>query len=237
MRAVDLTPSFRRPTPAFTLVELLVVIAIMSILMAAGAIGLGGMGGKGVTSGVASAEALFDEARSLAVGQRTRARVLVAKDLRINSADNLRRMVIAIPEIDNKGLEKYPTNWTIASRGTILAEQTFFSQDFSKKNYLNQSGTIDRMNLTASGAKDVYEGEYFYYEFNSEGISTNPGASFVIGSGARSVSSPANKPRVTASGKSDFGGFVVWRNGRTSVFRSPAQIGGGVDSLNPGATF
>ncbi|MGA0854875.1 MAG: prepilin-type N-terminal cleavage/methylation domain-containing protein, partial [Luteolibacter sp.] len=65
MRVVDMIPSIRRHAPAFTLVELLVVIAIMSILMTAGAIGLGGIGGKGVTSGVASAEALFDEARSL----------------------------------------------------------------------------------------------------------------------------------------------------------------------------
>jgi hypothetical protein len=29
---------------------------------------------------------------------------------------------------------------------------------------------------------------------------------------------------VTASGKRDFGGFVIWRNGRTSMFRNPEQI-------------
>jgi prepilin-type N-terminal cleavage/methylation domain-containing protein len=56
--------------PAFTLVELLVVIAIISILMTAGSIGLSGMGGKGVTSGVTTSEALFDEARTTAVGPR-----------------------------------------------------------------------------------------------------------------------------------------------------------------------
>ena len=43
---------------AFTLVEMLVVIAIMSILMTAGAIGLSGVGGKGVTSAVASSESV-----------------------------------------------------------------------------------------------------------------------------------------------------------------------------------
>ena len=81
MHSADLKIHPRRRGQAFTLIEMLVVIAIMSILMTAGAIGLGGMGGKGVTSGVASAESLFDEARSIAVGQQTRARVMVAKDL------------------------------------------------------------------------------------------------------------------------------------------------------------
>ena len=60
---------------------MLVVIAIISILMTAGSIGLSGMGGKGVTSGVATAESLFDEARTTAVGRNLRACVLVAKSL------------------------------------------------------------------------------------------------------------------------------------------------------------
>lgn len=236
MRAVDLIPYSRRHASAFTLVELLVVIAIMSILMAAGAIGLGGMGGKGVTSGVATAESLFDEARSVAVGQQTRARVLVAKDLKNNPADNLRRIVVAAAELDpNTGLEKSPESWVVASRGVALPDQTFFSQDYSKKDQANSTGVLEEMTL--SGAKAAYEGNYFYYEFNSQGICTTPGAGFVIGNGSRGVTKTADKPRVNSSGKSDFGGFVIWRNGRTSVFRSPAQIASGIDSLNPGATF
>lgn len=236
MRAVDMIPNFRRHARAFTLVELLVVIAIMSILMSAGAIGLGSMGGKGVTSGVAAAESLFDEARSVAVGQRTRARVLVAKDLTNNPADNLRRLVIAAAELDPvTGLEKSPESWVVVSRGVVLPDQIFFSQDYSKKDQSDSTGTLDEMTL--KGAKAAYEGDYFYYEFNSEGICTTPGAGFVIGSGSRGVTKTADKPRVNSSGKSDFGGFVVWRNGRTSAFRSPAQIASGIDSLNPGATF
>ena len=80
---------------AFTLVELLVVIAIISILMTAGSIGLSGMGGKGVTSGTTTAEALFDEARTTAVGRNLRTCVLVAKKLTNNPADDLRRIVVA----------------------------------------------------------------------------------------------------------------------------------------------
>ncbi len=59
----------------------------------------------------------------------------------------------------------------------------------------------------------------------------------MIGSGARSVTSPTDRPKVTNAGKRDFGGFVVWRNGSTSLFRSPDQISSQIKSLNPGSTF
>ncbi len=201
---------------------MLVVIAIMSILMTAGAIGLGGMGGKGVTSGVASAESLFDEARSIAVGQRTNARVMIAKDLTNNQADNLRRIVVASEALDPTTNLPNGT-WVLSSRGVTLPDQTFFSQDYSKKDQ-KTGGSVDVM-PSLPGAKAAYAGSYYYYEFNSEGICTTPGASFVIGSGARRLNAPVTeKPKVTAAAKRDFGGFVVWRNGRTSMYRSPDQM-------------
>jgi prepilin-type N-terminal cleavage/methylation domain-containing protein len=218
----------------FTLVEMLVVIAIMSILMTAGAIGLSGMGGKGVTSGVASAESLFDEARSIAVGQRTNARVMIAKDLTNNKADNLRRIVVASEALDPiTGLPN--GTWALSSRGVTLPDQTFFSQDYSKKDQ-NAGGSIDVKPL--DGAKAAYAGSYYIYEFNSEGICTTPGATFVIGSGARRLNAPAGeKPVITSAAKSDFGGFAVWRNGRTSIFRSPGQINTALTSLKPNDKF
>ena len=227
----------------FTLVEMLVVIAIMSILMTAGAIGLSGMGGKGVTSGVATAESLFEEARSIAVGQRTVARVLICEDLADKSsanlanrnAYNLKRMVVISAALNADGTPNL-NSWVVASRGAVLPDQVFFSEDYSKKDHDNGSGAIDTMPLT-TGVKETYKGNYFYYEFNAEGICTTPGASFVIGSGARNIANPTDNPRVTSSGTRDFGGFVVWRNGRTSIFRSPTQISPQIQGLNSGAQF
>jgi len=217
---------------AFTLVELLVVIAIISILMTAGSIGLSGLGGKGVTSGVATAESIFVEARSTAVGKNLRARVLVAKKLTNNPAEDLRRIVVAYQPIDPA--TGNPAEWVLSSRGAVLPDQTFFSSKFSKKDHA-VGGAVDT--VTLSDVKPSYLGDYYVYEFNSQGVCTTPGASFVIGSGSRNLTKDvdAAPPRITASGKRDFGGFVIWRSGGTSVFRSPEQIGVGTPAA--GETF
>lgn len=226
-----------RGSRAFTLVELLVVIVIMSILMTAGAIGLGGLGGKGVTSAVASVESLFDEARSIAIGKRTKTRVMVAKSLTTAATDNLRKVVIAYQELDDKGQPKTPESWVLSSRATVLPDQVFFSQEYSQKNHSGGGGQLDTTSAPANWNKATLGGDYFYYEFNAEGICTTPGASFVVGSGSRGTtgSSLTQKPRVSGAGVKDFGGFVVWRNGSTSMFRSPEQIG--IGSLKAGDQF
>jgi len=212
---------------------MLVVIAIISILMTAGSIGLSGMGGKGVTSGVATAESLFDEARTTAVGRNIRACVLVAKNLTNNPAEDLRRIIVAYEEVDTNGLPVAAATadpkWVLSSRGTLLPDQTFFSDSYSKvkdgSGGLQALKTIKTANIL--GGKKAFEGEYYIYEFNSQGICTTPGARFIIGSGARNATKPAtgdNVPRVTGGAKRDFGGFVVWKNGRTSMFRAPDQM-------------
>ena len=231
---------------AFTLIEMLVVIAIMSILMTAGSIGLSGMGGKGVTSGVATAESLFDEARTTAVGRNLRSCVLVAKNLTNNPGDDLRRIVVGYEETEtdktkpNFGQAKFPDNanpqWVLSSRGATLPDQTFFSETLSSKNHSSGGGKIPEItDSKIVGAKNAYKGSYYIYQFNSQGILIDPtdpnyqgGASFIIGSGTRNSNKAAkggDLPRIMASANRDFGGFVIWRNGRTSVFRSPDQIG------------
>jgi prepilin-type N-terminal cleavage/methylation domain-containing protein len=236
MQANASNPQHPQANSGFTLIEMLVVIAIMSVLMTAGSIGLSNTGGKGVNSGVSSAESLFDEARTIALGRRDRVRVLVAKDLTNSPGENLRRILIASIKQDESGVAK-EDQWEVTSRGVLLPDQVYFSEVFSKKSQ-DSSGTVAVM-PALSGAKNALAGSYYYYEFNGEGICTSPGASFVIGIGTRGLDAQSlkNKPRVTAAGKKDFGGFVVWRGGETSVFRSPEQISTDIKTLSSGKEF
>jgi len=208
-----------RSARGFSLIELLVVILIISVLLTLGAVGLKGIGGKGVTSGVATAEAVFDEARAIAVGKGTRSRVMIDVDDPQSTENYKRRMIVVYEELDAQG-EPIKDKWVMSSRAVTLPEGTFYSETFSKKDHTNGGSAMEEESLTTN--KQAYDGKYIAYEFNSEGICATPGASFILGSGARAQ---GQQPTITGGGKRDFAGFIVWRNGRTSLFRGPDEIG------------
>jgi prepilin-type N-terminal cleavage/methylation domain-containing protein len=224
----------------FTLIEVLTVITIIAVLMAAGAIGLGNLkAGKGTSSAVASCESLFEEARTIAVSNNCKSRIMV--DARTGEDTYLRRVVVVRQQFDeNTG--NFTNDWVLVSRGYEMQQGTFFSQDYSDGTGGN--GTVTKVTSMTFFNKDFekvtpenpapvaprdlpdYEGDYYVYEFNGQGIFPAAGASFVVGAGRPPTAANSNKPMTTGSEARDFAGFVIWRNGRMSTYRNPEQIAG-----------
>ena len=213
----------------FTLVEVLTVIAIITILLAAGAIGVGNLNaGKGVTSAVATCESLFEEARTIAVSKRCKARVMV--DVNDKTSENyLRKVVIVHEKINSDGTVTAGT-WILANRGYEMPKGTYFSKLYSKKNSANLDEGAMTMQTESGKVLAAFNGNYAYYEFNAEGIFENAGSGFVVGSGVRPK---GQEPKTTKGAARDFAGFVVWRNGRTSTYNNPKQIPNLPDDAQP----
>jgi len=224
----------------FTLVELLAVILVISILMTVGVMGVRNLaGGKSTTAAIASIEGLFEEARLLAIGKGTDARVMIDVDDPDKKENYLRRVVIAYLHVDNKG--EVTDDWVLANRGYQIPQGVYFSRELSAEDHAGAGTALKEENMrfyvvddnnrarAVSRTKTDWNGEYVFYQFNSEGICQSPGASLIVGSG---VLRPGDeKPRVTGSAGRDFTGLVVWRNGRTSLFRSPSQMEVGSSNL------
>ena len=209
--------SFRRASSGFSLVEILIVILIISILMTAGVMGLKNLAaGKGTSSAISTCESLFNEARTIALSKRCKTRVMI--DINDDSKDDyLRRVVVAHQKINDDGTID-PSAWVLANRAYIIPAATFYSKEYSK---LADGSDIPEANMSGENFTARYAGNYAYYEFNAEGISLNPGASFIIGGGIRPK---GQEPRFIKDAEKDLAGFVIWRSGRTSVYRNPEHM-------------
>ena len=215
----------------FTMVEVLTVVAVMAILMSVVAVGIQNIDrGQATTSALAVSEAVFDEARSAAVGRGARARVLIHNNLNDQDEDDrnryLRYLAVAVHDAE---LDE----WQLVSRGTQMPAGVYFDPELSEQasSSLPGIGTWGTTTIRLPG-RDRGTKSCYYYEFNGEGICIDggenatevdpevlPGAAFVLVGGAR----PSGRAKPIMQGKNRTG-FVVWRNGRTALYRSPDQI-------------
>jgi prepilin-type N-terminal cleavage/methylation domain-containing protein len=220
---------------AFTLIEMLVVLVIMSTLLGIGAqVMKNATTAQGTDTAASMAESLFAEARGLAKssGSSTRVVIYAGGGTGDDRAKHLRYIGIVGQDQDANG-EYLEVNDLplfkdqLKARGVKLPSKVFFNANLS-----NVSATMQVQIPGMTGTQQCY-----YYEFNAEGIITEPAAvtpdpvSFVVQSGV--LYPTGDTPNVAEAGSRDVAGFAIWKRGNTTLFRSPDQV----PSLSGDPTF
>ncbi len=197
-------------------------MAIISVLMTVASVGVSRMGAaQGVTSGLAVAEGMMSQAQRLAKGRGTTTRLIIHDELMDavpESRQRYRRLMLIVFKDADPETGALEENWTISGAPVYLPDQVYFSPELSRDAV--EAGAelpSEKFNLSrdADDSADCH-----YYEFNSQGIVTTPGATFVLEGGPR----PRNSERPKLGNTRNIGAFVIWRNGGTSRINDVSRI-------------
>lgn len=180
---------------AFSLLELLMVVAILAVLIGVGVIAFGGGGGRGPQGAAIVASSVFNLARTEAILQGTDTLVII--DTTAGSSNCLRRMSVVLDGTAKKQI----ASWT------ILPANTCFNPSLSNP-------------AVSATSFSTLPGTYASYRFKSNGQSDHPAgaAKFIVSQGV--VVGGA----LQESGTNKRYGFLIHRIGKLTFLNDPAQI-------------
>lgn len=210
-KTVTLSQKTSRPRKGFTLIEILVVMAIIATLLGLGVGAIKNMASsKGVSTAVPLAESIFKHAREIAKSTGTKTLVVVYADEGDNKDMRERYLrMIGIAQTNN-GTTR------LVTRPVTLPSNTYYNGNLSGKSPVAAKVAFPG----STDLKDCYT-----YGFNSEGnMSTdlNQKKQFIVQAGKLRPGQDA--PDVDSNNSRDVGGFKIWSNGTTAIYRSSAQI-------------
>ncbi len=195
-------------TAAFTLMELLVVIAVMAVLLGVSAIPISElMRSRGVAGAVDAASGLVTGARIEAMKSGRPVRVVIDTDP-ANKDTVFRRM----------GVVRQTTNssvWEFAGRSVLLPTGVFYWKDYE----LNPTGDmkVNFKSLTNNGTAGT---SVTYFEYDGRGQLASQGR-MVFASGFINTGGQLEVPASREAGRL---GFILRKSGRVTHYRSADEI-------------
>jgi len=196
---------------AFTLIEILVVMAIIGIFLGLAALGWQGADeGIRLRAGERLAFGLMRTVRGQAVLRHTTARLIIHRDPS-EPEKYLRFMGIIYrdPEDANGG-------WLVATEGVYLPKRVYFHESKSVPGG-EMSVAFPRAATQAAEREGV---NWLYYEYDGSGLPENAGRKFILGIGR--LEGQEITPVFDPDGP--VAGFVISRSGGFLVARDPADL-------------
>lgn len=153
-----------RDRAAFSLIELLVVVAVISVLASVTVLVVPGMvEGRGLAGGVSLASSMAHIGRSSALLNNSRARMLFDDDYVAASPDRYRRRVAVVRWVADP--DGGPSGWVLSGGPNTLPEGVFFDKESS-----TSPGTMG-FDLGSTTAQNGTSGpQWSYYEFDPAGM-------------------------------------------------------------------
>lgn len=226
---------------AFTLVELLIVIAIIAVVSVASVLSVQiGSGKQALMAGQMSMMSVFEEAKLVANSKSTRARVVIYKGNDLSR--KLRQVGIIYEYFDEYGSS---LGWVSHSAGAMLPKNVFFvppsgesdsAIEVQEPNKLSdlirstfRNGTtgaptsVSMPNFGSIRPQSVGEtnGDWYCYEFSPEGLSENPSATVVLAMG-----SVSNGGKFLVENPFLVMGFKIVKSGKTVPFTDYSDVEG-----------
>ena len=230
----------RRRTPAFTLIELMVVVALMAVLMAIAIPAISTLSkAGGINSGGRMVADLLTVARAEALNQRTRVQVRVVTKWTTGGSEDPSAAYrkISIWKLDSDKLARTPrpadlftqvSKWETLPAGIIIDPHEdpttatppyIFEPSSSPRNpgtYFLNSAWGNRIDGVSVGSATV---DFAWVEFNSTGAVAHPGKTYLL---------------VTEGMATNSGGFVYTHAGHPNWFATVITgVTGRISTLRP----
>lgn len=199
----------------FTLLELAVVTGLILFFVSFIGVVLSSRGeDQALKAGQQLADSMLMATRDLAMLKGTNTRIII----HYNSHEPdkyLRLMGIIFEEYPDSG------SWKSVDNGSYLPMGVYFHTEFS-------TWTDAQIMNYEFPHLDFYEGgsggKWLFFEFTQTGLSSHPGARFIIGTGRlETVGTENYKVDYNAN---TIGGFIIWKYGGMSSFSGPEAIKG-----------